>query len=258
MNPTAKLQRDVKLLKTYAAATTLLPALGLLFAFGKPDKPQRFAEISVERINVVERDGTVKMVMSNKERFPKGMTIDGKYLENKRDVPGLLFYNDKGEECGGLIFAGNKDEKGNVKAGGHLSFDRFGQDQVIALTYQQNQQHYTAGLTFNDAPAESMPVLEERYKNATPEEKKQAVREGKLGLMPRVYMGTTLSKSSALVMNDQQGQNRLMLVVNKDQSKLDFKDAQGVTRLSIGVDQQGQPLLRFFDAAGKESKAITQ
>ena len=129
---TQQLARDVKFLKVYALAATLLPLTGLLFAF---NKPVRFSEISVERLNLVERDGTVKMIMNNQERFPQGVTIDGKHLDFKREHPGMLFYNTKGEECGGLIFGGRRDSAGKVSAGGHFSLDRFGQDQVIALNY---------------------------------------------------------------------------------------------------------------------------
>ncbi|MBT9395199.1 hypothetical protein KLP40_18670 [Hymenobacter sp. NST-14] len=251
---TQKLTRDVKLLKTYALATTLVPIVALLCAFGKPDKPVRFGEITVERLNLVERDGTVKMVMSNKERFPQGVTIDGRHIDYKRPHPGMLFYNEKGEECGGLIFGGNKDENGKVAAGGHFSLDRFGQDQVIALNYQEQGGGYKAGLTFNDAPDESMAVLDARYQHASAEEQRKAVKEGKLGLTSRLYLGTTASRSSAMVMADQRGETRVMLVANTEQSTLDFKDSQGRTRLTIGVDKSNQPVLRFLDEAGKEVK----
>lgn len=253
---TDQLVRDVKLLKAYAVGLTVLPALALLCAFGKPDKPVRFGEISVERLNLVERDGTVKMMMSNKERFPQGVTIDGKHTDYPRTNPGMLFYNDKGEECGGLIFGGQKDKNGQTSAGGHFSLDRFGQDQVIALNYQEHGGNYRAGLTFNDAPDASMPATEEQYQNATPDEKQQARRAGKLGLQPRLYLGTTLSRSSAMLLADQRGENRVMLLANNEQSTLDFKDSQGRTRLSLGVDKNNQPVLRFLDENGHEVKTV--
>ena len=252
MTPTEKLTRDVKLLKAYALAATLLPAALLLASAGRPDKPVHIQELSVERLNLVERDGMVKMVMANKERFPQGVTIDGKHIDFKREHPGMLFYNGKGEECGGLIFDGGRDKDGNITAGGHFSLDRFGQDQVIALTYQQQKNSYSAGLTFNDAPDESMAVLEERYKNATPAQQEEARAAGKLGVRSRLFVGTTMGRSSAMVMADQQGATRLMLVANTEQSLLDFKDAQGRTRLSLGVDAHNQPVLRFLDENGKE------
>ncbi|GAA4043751.1 hypothetical protein GCM10022409_32250 [Hymenobacter glaciei] len=254
---TDQLIRDVKILKAYAVGLTVLPVLGVLFAFGKPDKPVHFGEVSVERLNLVERDGSVKMVMSNKDRFPQGVTIDGKHTDYPRTNPGMLFYNDKGEECGGLIFGGQKDKNGQVSAGGHFSLDRFGQDQVIALNYQEHGGNYRAGLTFNDAPDASMTAVDEQYKNATPDERQQARRAGKIGLLPRMYLGTTLGRSSAMIMADQHGENRVMLLANNEQSTLDFKDSQGRTRLSLGVDKNNQPVLRFLDEAGKEVKTVS-
>ncbi|TGE04679.1 hypothetical protein [Hymenobacter fodinae] len=254
MTPLDKLTRDVKLLKAYALAATLLPAALLLASAGQPDKPVHFKEVSVERLNLVERDGTVKMIMANQERFPQGVTVDGKHIDFKRTHPGMLFYNAKGEECGGLIFDGNRDKDGKVMAGGHFSLDRFGQDQVIALNYQEQGSGYRAGLTFNDAPDESMTAVEEKYKAATPEEKQQAQKAGKLGLQTRLYVGTTVGRSSAMIMADQRGETRVMLVANTEQSTLDFKDSQGRTRLTIGVDKNNQPVLRFLDEKGQPIK----
>ncbi|WP_303312721.1 hypothetical protein [Hymenobacter sp. BT730] len=255
MTSMAKLTRDVKFLKAYALAATLLPAALLLASAARPDKPVRFGEITIERLNLVERDGTVKMVMSNQERFPQGVTIDGKHIDYKRPHPGMLFYNTKGEECGGLIFGGQKGPDGKVSAGGHFSLDRFGQDQVIALNYQEQGGFYKAGLTFNDAPEESTTALAEKYKAATPEEKQQAQKAGKLGLQTRLFVGTTAGRSSALIMADQQGATRMMLVANTEQSTLDFQDSQGRTRLTIGVDKNNQPVLRFLDENGQEVAA---
>ncbi|REC60819.1 hypothetical protein DRF65_18615 [Chryseobacterium pennae] len=38
----------------------------------KTDGHQKFTEIDVERINVVEKDGTVKMIITNVNKFPSG------------------------------------------------------------------------------------------------------------------------------------------------------------------------------------------
>ena len=61
----------------------------------------------MERINVVEPNGQVKLVLSNKERLPgPGNIVSGKYGKRAgMKSPGIIFYNDKGDECGGLSFA---------------------------------------------------------------------------------------------------------------------------------------------------------
>jgi hypothetical protein len=53
------------------------------------------------------------------------------------------------------------------------------------------------------------------------------------------------------MMADQRGETRMMLVANTEQSTLDFKDSQGRTRLTIGVDKSNQPVLRFLDENGQ-------
>jgi hypothetical protein len=59
-------------------------------------------------------------------------------------------------------------------------------------------------------------------------------------------------------MADQRGETRMMLAANTEQSTLDFKDSQGRTRLTIGVDKSNQPVLRFLDENGQPVKPAGQ
>jgi len=65
-----KLQRDVRFLKAYSLIITLLLAVVAFTTMTRADQKPKFEEIDVERINVVEKDGKVKLVISNKDRFP--------------------------------------------------------------------------------------------------------------------------------------------------------------------------------------------
>jgi hypothetical protein len=77
-----KIEKEVRFLKIYAAAATLIVAVTLLTAFSV-GKNAKFDEIDVERINIVEKDGKLIMVISNKERQHPGI-MDGKtYNERK-------------------------------------------------------------------------------------------------------------------------------------------------------------------------------
>ncbi|PXA05828.1 hypothetical protein DD898_12855, partial [Staphylococcus pseudintermedius] len=84
--------------------------------------------IDVQRINVREPDGTLRMVISDQTRFP-GLILHGKEYPHPRSRAGMLFYNNEGTEQGGLIFAGKQGADGNVSSGLSLSFDRYEQDQ---------------------------------------------------------------------------------------------------------------------------------
>lgn len=74
-----KLERQVRFLRTYAVVATLFCAIFLLSAFVIQNKKQKFEEIDVERINVVEKDGTLRMVISNTQRQHPG-SVDGKMI----------------------------------------------------------------------------------------------------------------------------------------------------------------------------------
>lgn len=89
-----------------AGATTmaaLLAAVVTLTGAGGPTRSAFFDEITVGRINIVEPDGTKRVVLSSKAQFP-GDFLQGK--ENKRpdrhEYPGILFINEEGTENGGL------------------------------------------------------------------------------------------------------------------------------------------------------------
>src|SRR5450432_581455 len=97
MNMTAQ-----RLLAIYSA--TLTGVLAILLLTGAAKKP-RFDEIDVQRINVVEPDGTLRMVISNHARLP-GIIVRGKEQQFARPQAGVLFYNDEATENGGLIFGG--------------------------------------------------------------------------------------------------------------------------------------------------------
>src|SRR6476660_5534331 len=96
-----QLERDVKFLKRYAVVSTAVMVVGCVAAFNRagpvPDK-QKFTEIDVERINIVEPDGKYRLVISNRPRSI-GPVYKGKpfgYAGGSR--PGIIFFNDEGTE----------------------------------------------------------------------------------------------------------------------------------------------------------------
>lgn len=94
---------------------------------------QKFTEIDVERLNLVEKNGTLRMVMANAERMPDPI-INGKAFKTERP-PGMIFYNGLGDEDGGLVFGAvaAKDKYGAYHG---FSFDQYKQSQILALLYK--------------------------------------------------------------------------------------------------------------------------
>src|SRR2546425_12003976 len=132
------------LLRAYAIVTTLVIVVLATAAFQPSQKSQNLGEITVERINVVDKDGTLRLVISDKDRMHPGV-IDGKVIDRPRPVAGMLFFNDEGDEVGGLTYSGRvAGEQRNAQGG--ITFDQLKQDQTIGLRYSEVNGRRTAAL----------------------------------------------------------------------------------------------------------------
>jgi hypothetical protein len=247
-----KLQTDVRLLKAYALLLTLLLGVFMFAGFRQSQQKTKFAELDVERINIVDKDGKLKMVISNSERQHPGL-FDGKTNPARTRPPGMLFFNDKGDECGGLIFKGDQKD-GKADAGALLAFDRFRQDQTVGISYSEDNGQYDAALLVWDRSETSLAgVIDEmRAIEKMPDgpEKTQAMQ--KIREMPggwdsgakRVFVGRTREKAAVLALSDPQGHPRLQLMV----------DAQGAAKLEF-LDEKGNVVQRLpAESSGGEKK----
>ena len=234
-----KLEKEVRLLKIYAIVATLVCAVFLLSAFAVQNRRQKFEEIDVERINVVEKDGKLKLVISNKERQAP-VVVDGKTLPHEGGrSPGMIFFNERGDEIGGLLFTGDTGE-GQYS---QLTFDKFRGDQTIAFQHLENGHgDYFAGMTFNDVntPTAELAAKLEAVKRLPNE----AARNAALKEMRE--------KGDLLV-------NRLSIGKGRDRAAfISLYDAKGKTRLKISVTADGTPAIVFLDEAGKVTYSLPE
>ncbi len=208
-------------------------------------QPPRMKEVSVERLNVVEPDGTVRLVLCNPQRSP-GHVMDGEVFgepEGKRWA-GIYFFNDEGNECGGLVYSGKREADGSYSAGGGFFFDQYRQDQVTGIRHGDTDGRRLAGFQVWDRP--DMPIDEwvERYipilnLPAGPEKEAalQELRAAGLLETTRVFVGKTPDKSAVIRLHDAQSRVRLRLVVEAEGAPaLEFLDEEGhvVSRLPDG------------------------
>lgn len=121
------------MLKLYSIALTFILCLIIFLDFTSIGPAEKFKEITVEKINIIEPDGKLKMVISNSRRQHPGM-FDGAMLNDRTRPPGIIFFNEEQDEVGGLIYHGNKNEG----AGMALSLDQYKNDQVVQVQYQRN------------------------------------------------------------------------------------------------------------------------
>jgi len=232
-----KVENELRFLKIYAALMTLVCTIAFGSIF-KILKDKKFDEIDVERINVVEKDGKLRMVISNQGRQHPGV-IDGiTFDERKGDRPaGIIFFGEKGDEIGGLVFDGNTG-KGQ---GGSLTFDKFRGDQTIQVIHEEDKsENYFAGLKMND---QNMPMIDsinrekEISKLPTKEAKDsayQALRDQGLLMTERLKIGRDFDKSSVIKLKDAKGKVRIELKVEANgNSKLNFLDEIGKVIYSL-------------------------
>jgi hypothetical protein len=238
----SSLQKEIRVLRTYVFASTTLFAVLSLAAFSSGGQKPRFAEIDVERINVIEKDGTLRLVIANSTRSPAPVS-KGKVFGKPGGRPGLIFYNDKGGENGGLGFAGRL-ENGKVNSFGSLTFDQYNQDQVVALQYSEEAGQRRAGLTILDRPDVALADVIERQRvvRAMPEgpakdsawSRLAAYQGGVPFGAPRLFVGRDPSKAAVLAMSDKTGKVRLRLMVDSTGvSSLAFLDDSGRVTFSL-------------------------
>src|SRR5215470_11969950 len=145
------MQTGNRFLLFYSGVLTAALAVAAFSRFATGSQNVKFDQIEVQRVNVVEPDGTLRMVISNKAKLP-GVIVRGKE-EHQEDRPyaGMLFYNNEGSENGGLVFGGHKNTKGEVvESGGSLSFDKYDAGQIVQLAGVDDHEDRFAGLAVSD------------------------------------------------------------------------------------------------------------
>jgi hypothetical protein len=237
----AETSRELRQVRAIFMVAGTLAAVFALAAFRQSQKT-RFTEIDVERINVVEKDGKLRLTMSNAARLPDLM-LGGKEYALRGGTgagsAGLIFFNDEGNENGGLAFGGHKTATG-YRANGHLSFDQFDQDETVTYGYSDVDGHAYAGLTLSDRSTKPIKLIADTLlalmKLPNGPERNQriaAIRNSPLGEMlrssTRLYVGKKSDRSAVV----------------------ELSDTAGRTRLVLKVDSLGTPSMDFLDEAGK-------
>ena len=233
-----KLEKEIRFLKAYAIVGTLLGAVLFLAAFTSQKGNQKFGEIDVERINIVEKDGKLRMVISNEERQHPGISNGKPIKRSGPRPPGIIFFNHLGDEMGGLIFG---DNGGNGHFGS-LTFDKVKNDQAIAFRYLESDNGtYQTGLELWQRPNLPSDVASAKYEAASklPDE---AARKAAIQKMmdnnelttQRLFLGKGRNNTTALILYDMKGEPRIKMSVAADGTpKLDFLDGAGKVIYSL-------------------------
>ena len=239
-----EIQRQTRHFRVYAVLMTAAAIVMVLTAFRQPSQSTRFVEIDVQRLNIVEPDGKLRMVISNRPRSI-GPIYKGKpfgYAGGGR--PGIIFFNDEGTENGGLTITGSRDSTGRYRASSSWSFDQFDQDQILTLQYADNNGRRRTGITIADRDDRNIYdlVMQRDSINAMPDT--AARRAALLRLLgpvngvplaaTRLYAGRDTAKSAVVNLFDPLGRIRLRLRVDSlGRASVDFLNDSGRVTFSL-------------------------
>jgi len=229
--------KSLRLLQVWVSVLTLL-VLALLLALGYLLRQQQHRELTAERINIVEPDGQLKLVISGNQRQHPGM-VGGKPLPARERGAGLVFFNEAGDECGGLLYNGNQHEASMV-----YSVDQFRNDQLMQLQYNQRagagQAVRSYGLKLWDRN-DSFPLAREL-----------AYLDSLRALRDTAAYQRDLAQ---LVASNQLGAERLFLgKATNGETGLFLRDSKGRVRLQLYIDAHDQPVMQLLDTTGKPAK----
>ena len=228
------------MLKVYAALMTLLALAG----FRQASQKTRFTEIDVERINIVEPDGKLRMVLSNRPRSI-GPIYRGKpfgYPGGTR--PGIIFFNDEGTENGGLTFTGRVREDGSYASSVGMSFDQFNQDETLTLRYSDENGRKTTGITIAERDhrdiydlimqRDSINRIADSATRAAALQRLMGPRNGVPLRATRAYLGRDQNKAAVLNLFDPNGRPRLRLRVDSlGNASVEFLDENGAVTAKL-------------------------
>ena len=234
----------LKLIAAFGLAVGAGALIPLTFASADPQpKVTRFDEISVNRLNIVEPNGRYRLVLANSARFP-GLFMEGReYRHHSRSGGGMLFFNDDGDEVGGLTYRSNA---ANRSASAGITFDQYKQDQTVSLLYQEANGNRTAGMRVWDRPNYSIgPLMEmsDRAARAPSDAERQRIREE--------MRAWAMARGGG-------GAERMFAGKVQGDAVVRLADPQGRPRLVMRVGEDGAPSIEFLSETGQVVRRITQ
>ncbi len=236
------LLRQIRLLQIGVLLLFLSTALLGINSFHPLLPRLKFKVIDAERINIREKSGILKAALSNSTGFNEG----DRARQGGVRFSGLMFYNEEGEETGGLVFRG-RAISGGQDADVTLTMDQFRQDQNVYLHHEEFKDAHGLriedGLTINERP--DWTVVKEEYNlyaqmDKLPSDQQDELRlkslqAGKLSTR-RLFYGVQRGSKDAVPYND---------------AGVFIKNKWGRNAIKLYVDDQNKPHPEIYDPLGK-------
>jgi len=198
--------------RAYEAATLALGAAESAARAAGAEVPAR--ELTLERLRIVEPDGRLRLVVGNSS-LGETVPLRGRDVPHPGRTPaaGLLFVNDEGTECGGLVWSGTGGD-----ASVHLSFDSYEQNDALILTHADEAGARRSAIEFVDRPSWSLVDLVAELAAAADDAERAAIsaRYADGGNASRMRLAKEADGSVLLALRDSEGRDRVRLVVGAD------------------------------------------
>ena len=231
---TRSIRRHLRLLHVYVVCSLLIFVVLAASSFTQRGAPRNLGEITAERINIVDANGTLRLVIWNKDRMHPGV-IGGKTIQRERPYAGFIFFNDHGDEAGGMTLGG-REQDGQRRATAGLMFDQLGQDQTIGFDYSEQDGQRAAAFKVWDHP--DLPA--QRTRGQAERRQRDSGSGGARGGRGAGARGRAEGCAACL---GGKSTNRI--------ARVSLADAEGRPRLVLKVEPDGGASIEFLDASGK-------
>jgi hypothetical protein len=228
-----------------SVAVLFVVTVALCINLRYPFIAQRMKVVDAEMINIREKDGTLKAVLSNSAGFT---AMGGERAKQPGGVQfsGLLFYNQEGDEEGGLVYSGKATPEGQ-DADVTLTFDQYRHDQNVYLHHEEHKDAHARsiddGLTIISRP-DWKGVKEEfaiyaQMERLSGEQRDalqlKSLQEGKISTR-RLFVGDRRGVKNG---------------AGYDDAGVFIKNRWGRDAIKLYVDYDNKPHLEVYDQLGK-------
>lgn len=172
--------------------------IGFLVYFVK--NQDNLNEISATRINFKDSTGKNRVVISNQDLIPPPI-IKGKSYERKINPAGIIFYDENGDERGGIAIS--KFDKMNFNA---IAFDYQNADAIGMFAQDDVENSYfKAGLVINDKALSGKPGHNINRINLHTENGNASLVINDANEVPRLVLAVDSLGNPSIEMFDQSG-----------------------------------------------------
>ncbi|MCD6220230.1 hypothetical protein J7K43_07605 [Candidatus Calescamantes bacterium] len=220
-----------------------------LFLRFKMQKVSQFDTIKAKKVEIIQSDGKPALILFNSENIPPPIIEGKRYPSNLRNIGlnanGIVFYNNNGDEIGGIVFGSKKDENGNVYQGIHISFDAFQQDEVFHIDCSQYGGERWLEINAFYQPEKSLKPMFEKLTEINSiqdtSERKRKMKEFE-NWKEKEYGKMYIPIFSIKNENGKAG--------------IELYDKRGNLRIRLYIDEDENPRLEFYDTNGKVIKSL--